>query len=144
MTPFRRAKTVSTPLGPTFVRARIWSRASGKRRFRAVCSSCRPARFASRWVPTIAATGSSSRTTISTTQGSSFLDQAIGLFPSGNTHGTVRAQEAYGELLIPLLGDLPFVEKLELIARCSLFELQHHGRQLDLENHRHVGTSPNG
>jgi iron complex outermembrane recepter protein len=49
-----------------------------------------------------------------TLQGASFLDQAIGLFPSGETKGTVRAQEVYGELLIPLLGDLPFVESLNL------------------------------
>lgn len=49
-----------------------------------------------------------------TTQGRSFLDQAIGLYPSGNSTGEITVKEAYGELLIPLLRDMPMVKKLEL------------------------------
>ena len=49
-----------------------------------------------------------------TTQGSSFLDQAVGIYPSGNSEGSIRLKEAYGEALVPLLKDLPLVEKLEL------------------------------
>jgi len=49
-----------------------------------------------------------------TSQGRSFLDQAIGLFPSGNTHGTISLTEGYGELLIPVLADVPFARKLEI------------------------------
>ncbi|MEH3106477.1 MAG: TonB-dependent receptor [Sphingomonas fennica] len=49
-----------------------------------------------------------------TTQGRSFLDQAIGLYPSGNSRGTINVKEAYGELLIPLLKDLPLIKRLEL------------------------------
>jgi len=49
-----------------------------------------------------------------TTQGTSFLDQAIGIYPSGNSHGEITVKEAYGEALVPLLKDLPFVQKLEL------------------------------
>lgn len=49
-----------------------------------------------------------------TTQGRSFLDQAIGLYPSGNSRGEITVKEAYGELLIPLVHDTPFVQKLEL------------------------------
>jgi outer membrane receptor protein involved in Fe transport len=49
-----------------------------------------------------------------TTQGRSFLDQSIGIYPSGNSRGTIKVNEAYGELLIPILGDLPMVQTLEI------------------------------
>jgi iron complex outermembrane recepter protein len=49
-----------------------------------------------------------------TTQGRSFIDQAIGIYPSGNSNGLIRVNEFYGELLVPLLADMPFVRKLEL------------------------------
>ena len=49
-----------------------------------------------------------------TTQGRSFLDQSIGIYPSGNSKGLIKADEAYAELLVPILSDLPFVKKLEL------------------------------
>ncbi|WP_235911497.1 TonB-dependent receptor plug domain-containing protein [Croceibacterium soli] len=49
-----------------------------------------------------------------TSQGRSFLDQTIGIYPSGNSRGVITVKEAYGELLIPVLRDLPFVESLEL------------------------------
>jgi iron complex outermembrane receptor protein len=55
-----------------------------------------------------------------TTQGRSFLDQAVGLFPSGNSFGNIVAKEAYGELLIPVLRDTLVRElSLELGARYS-------------------------
>ena len=49
-----------------------------------------------------------------TTQGTSFLDQAIGIYPSGNSEGAIGVTEFYGELLVPLLADLPAIRKLEL------------------------------
>jgi iron complex outermembrane receptor protein len=49
-----------------------------------------------------------------TTQGAGFLDQAIGIYPSGNAGGEITAKEIYGELLVPLVRDLPFAQKVEL------------------------------
>jgi outer membrane receptor protein involved in Fe transport len=47
-------------------------------------------------------------------QGRSFLEQPLGLYPSGNSSGTIKAKEVFGELLIPVIGDLPFVRNLSL------------------------------
>ncbi len=47
-------------------------------------------------------------------QGTSFLEQAIGLYPSANTYGSLDVGETYVELLVPLLKDLPFVQNLNL------------------------------
>lgn len=54
-------------------------------------------------------------------QGRSFIEQPLGLYPSGNSSGTIKAKEAYGELLVPVLHDLPLVQNfsLELGARYS-------------------------
>ncbi|MBO9670617.1 MAG: TonB-dependent receptor [Sphingobium sp.] len=49
-----------------------------------------------------------------TTQGTMFNDQILGLYPSGNSKGRITAREVYGELLVPVLADLPGVKKLEL------------------------------
>jgi len=49
-----------------------------------------------------------------TSQGVSFLDQTIGIYPSGSSEGTVKVDEFYGELLIPILADVPLVKRLEL------------------------------
>ncbi len=49
-----------------------------------------------------------------TTQGRSFLDQAQGIYPSGNVDAAFDVHELYGELLIPLVRDLPFVQQLNL------------------------------
>jgi iron complex outermembrane receptor protein len=49
-----------------------------------------------------------------TTQGTSFLDQAIGLYPSGNSRGKIVTKEVYGELLVPVLADLRSSRRLEL------------------------------
>ena len=49
-----------------------------------------------------------------TTQGRSFLDQTIGIYPSGNSDGFIQVHEAYGELLIPILGDIPLIERFEI------------------------------
>jgi iron complex outermembrane recepter protein len=48
------------------------------------------------------------------TQGTSFLEQAAGLYPAGSSAGTIDVSEAYVEFLIPVLSDLPAVEQLEL------------------------------
>jgi len=55
-----------------------------------------------------------------TTQGRSFQDQALGIYPSGNAEGFIETKELYGELLIPLLRDT-FVNEfsLELGGRMS-------------------------
>ncbi len=49
-----------------------------------------------------------------TTQGRSFNDQAIGIYPSGNSSGEIKVDEIYGELLIPVLADIPGIKKFEL------------------------------
>lgn len=49
-----------------------------------------------------------------TTQGRSFLDQALGIYPSGNSAGYFDVKEAYGELLIPILSDVPGIQQLNL------------------------------
>ncbi|MGI4878849.1 MAG: TonB-dependent receptor domain-containing protein [Janthinobacterium lividum] len=49
-----------------------------------------------------------------TTQGESFQDQAIGLYPSGNSQGSIDVKEIYGELLVPVVKDLPFAKAIDL------------------------------
>jgi len=49
-----------------------------------------------------------------TSQGRSFQDQAIGIYPSGSSAGEIKVNELYGELLIPVVGDLPGIQRLEL------------------------------
>lgn len=48
------------------------------------------------------------------TAGRSFLDQVIGIYPSSNMLGQINAKEAYGELLIPVLSDIPFIQEFNL------------------------------
>jgi iron complex outermembrane receptor protein len=55
-----------------------------------------------------------------TTQGRSFLDQALGIYPSGNSFGSINVKEVYGELLVPILADtLINAFNLELGGRIS-------------------------
>jgi outer membrane receptor protein involved in Fe transport len=56
-----------------------------------------------------------------TTQGRSYLDQALGIYPSGNAEGFISVREVYGELLVPVLADIPFIQEfnLELGGRMS-------------------------
>jgi iron complex outermembrane recepter protein len=49
-----------------------------------------------------------------TTQGRSFLDQSVGIYPSGNSSGKITVKEIYAEALVPVLAGLPAVKKLEL------------------------------
>lgn len=49
-----------------------------------------------------------------TSQGVAFNDQAIGIYPSGDSAGSLNVKELYGELLVPVLKDLPFMKTLEL------------------------------
>ncbi|MEO6387096.1 MAG: TonB-dependent receptor, partial [Croceibacterium sp.] len=49
-----------------------------------------------------------------TTAGRSFQDQALGIYPSGDAFGYIDVKEVYGELLIPLLKDIPFIQELNL------------------------------
>jgi len=50
----------------------------------------------------------------SATQGASFLEGVHGILPQGNTEGATDVYEAYGELLVPLLSNLPLVKALNL------------------------------
>src|SRR5690606_6808286 len=56
-----------------------------------------------------------------TGQGQSYLDQAVGIYPSSDSFGAYNVKEVYGELLIPLLHDIPFINtfNLELGGRYS-------------------------
>lgn len=56
-----------------------------------------------------------------TTQGRSFNDQALGIYPSGNVDAGFDVHEIYGELLIPILSDIPGIQQfnLELGGRIS-------------------------
>jgi iron complex outermembrane receptor protein len=49
-----------------------------------------------------------------TTQGRSFIDQALGIYPSGEVDALIDVKEIYGELLIPVLSDTPFFQELNL------------------------------
>jgi outer membrane receptor protein involved in Fe transport len=53
--------------------------------------------------------------------GRSFLDQAVGIYPSSNSKAYMDVKELYGELLIPVLHDIPLVQEfnLELGGRIS-------------------------
>jgi len=50
----------------------------------------------------------------SSVEGSTFIETVNGIFPQASTSGSITVWEAYGELLIPLLADMPFVEELNL------------------------------
>jgi outer membrane receptor protein involved in Fe transport len=49
-----------------------------------------------------------------TTQGESFLDQTIGIYPSADSSGHIVTKELYGELDIPIVKDIPGIEELGL------------------------------
>lgn len=50
-----------------------------------------------------------------TSQGRSFLDQALGLYPSGNSAGLITVRELYGELLVPVFSNSgSFFQELNL------------------------------
>jgi iron complex outermembrane receptor protein len=52
----------------------------------------------------------------SSTEGASFLEPVNGIYPQGATNGQVEAKEVYGELLIPILSELPFAKLLNVEA----------------------------
>jgi outer membrane receptor protein involved in Fe transport len=56
-----------------------------------------------------------------TEQGASFLDMTIGIYPSADVHASYNVKELYGELLVPVLKDIPAIQSLslELGARVS-------------------------
>ncbi|MDR2214826.1 MAG: TonB-dependent receptor [Nevskiaceae bacterium] len=45
---------------------------------------------------------------------SSFLDQVIGVYPTGYLDVATSVKDIYGELLVPLVSDLPFLKRVEL------------------------------
>lgn len=44
----------------------------------------------------------------------SFLDGGIGLFPAGDSTGSTKVNEVYGELLVPVLSDIPAIRQMNL------------------------------
>ncbi|WEK46541.1 MAG: TonB-dependent receptor [Candidatus Andeanibacterium colombiense] len=56
-----------------------------------------------------------------TSQGTSFEDQALGIYPSADSFGSFDVKEVYGELLVPILSDIPLIKNfsLELGGRVS-------------------------
>jgi outer membrane receptor protein involved in Fe transport len=58
------------------------------------------------------------------TEGRSFIEQALGLYPADNSEGSIHAKEIYAELLVPVLSDLPGVKLLnfELGGRRSSYD----------------------
>jgi iron complex outermembrane recepter protein len=50
------------------------------------------------------------------TRTSSFLDQALGIYPASDIGATLTSKEVYGEVSVPLLKDLPGIQMLELIG----------------------------
>jgi len=50
------------------------------------------------------------------TSGTSFQDQALGIYPANNIDATLSSKEIYGEISIPLLKDIPGIKLLELIG----------------------------
>ncbi len=48
------------------------------------------------------------------TQGRSFNDQVMGLYPAGEANGKITAKEVYAELLVPILKDLPLIKEMNL------------------------------
>ncbi len=48
-----------------------------------------------------------------TTQGRSFQDQALGIYPSGNSSGHINVKELYGELSVPIIEN-SFIKELSL------------------------------
>ena len=49
-----------------------------------------------------------------TTQGRSYLSQALGIYPSGEVDAMIDVKEVYGEVLVPILADTPFFRELNL------------------------------
>lgn len=54
------------------------------------------------------------KTDSASTEGTAWYESVNGIYPQGNTNGSTDVSEIYGELLIPLLSDMPFVEELNL------------------------------
>jgi len=47
-------------------------------------------------------------------QNTAFYEGIVGVFPAGRTRGKTIAKEVYGELLVPVLSDLPLVKQFDL------------------------------
>jgi iron complex outermembrane recepter protein len=50
------------------------------------------------------------------TRTSSFLDQALGIYPANDINATLTSKEFYGEISVPVLKDLPGIRLLELVG----------------------------
>ena len=57
----------------------------------------------------------------------SFLDLGIGTFPANSTRGVTSVQEYYGELLLPVIKGVPFVEHLNLELGYRISDYRYQG-----------------
>jgi outer membrane receptor protein involved in Fe transport len=55
----------------------------------------------------------------------SFLDQVVGIYPSSYLDASQDVKDVYGELLVPVLKDLPLLQKVELELGYRASEYQH-------------------
>ncbi|MCL6252003.1 TonB-dependent receptor [Altererythrobacter sp. KTW20L] len=60
----------------------------------------------------------------SSVEGSTFYETAAGTFPQASTSGKTNVKEIYGELLVPLVNNLPFAEALNLELGYRLSDYQ--------------------
>ena len=57
----------------------------------------------------------------------SFLDLGIGTFPANSTRGVTSVQEYYGELLVPIVKGVPFIEHLNLELGYRISDYRYQG-----------------
>ncbi len=62
-----------------------------------------------------------------------------GIFPRGHTKGSTNVKEAYVELLVPLLKDLPFFKALNLELGYRYLRLQHGRIGRHVQDQRRMG-----
>lgn len=55
----------------------------------------------------------------------SFTDQVVGVYPTGKLDASTKVDDFYGELLVPVLAGLPFLQQLELELGARFSDYQH-------------------
>ena len=75
-----------------------------------------------------------------TSQGVGFNDQALGIYPSGDASGEDTVKEFYGEVLVPLLKDVPAAHAARSGARRTRLRLRLDRQQHHLEGTRQLGA----
>lgn len=64
----------------------------------------------------------------------SFMDQVVGVYPTGYMRANTLVDDYYIEALVPVLSDLPFIKKFELELGARKSEYEGEGRQADSYN----------